>query len=276
MIVVVAVLAVLVVGLLVYGYCSNYMLKTEKYEIGLRRGEGETIRIVMLADLHAAAFGKNNRRLIQKIKEQKPDMICLAGDMTVKSGKGMDSCLALCKELVSVCPVYYAPGNHEIRMTEYEDYISRLEKEGVSWLDNGHRSVFLKNHRIGIYGLDIGEEFYHKFWQKRDFTVENMKMLLGSAGEEEIHILLAHNPEYFPAYCDWGADLVLSGHVHGGIAKLPLLGGVIDPALRIFPKYDSGLFREKDSYMVLSRGLGTHHIRLRFFNRPEISVINLS
>lgn len=276
MVVVIAVLAAFIMGLLLYGYCSNYMLQTEHYEISQEQTEGESVRIVMLADLHANTFGKKNQRLIRKIKEQKPDMICIAGDMTVKNGKGMDSCLALCKELIPVCPVYYAPGNHEIRMEGYEEYVSKVVKAGVFWLDNSQRSVFVKNRRIGIYGLDIGEEFYHKFWQKRDFTVENMKMLLGPAGEEEIHILLAHNPEYFPVYCDWGADLVLSGHVHGGIAKLPLLGGVIDPSLRIFPKYDSGLFREKDSYMVLSRGLGTHHIRLRFFNRPEISVINLS
>lgn len=275
MIVVITVLAACIMGLLLYGYCSNHMLKTEHYQISMGRAQEESVRIVMLADLHANTFGKGNRKLIRKIKEQKPDMICIAGDMTVKNGKGMDSCLALCKELLSVCPVYYAPGNHEIRMEGYEEYTSKLIKEGVFWLDNEYCSIFLKGCSLGVYGLNIGEFFYHKFWQKRDFTSQDVGTMLGPAREGEICILLAHNPEYFLVYREWGADLVLSGHVHGGIAKFPLLGGVIDPSLRLFPKYDSGLFHEKDCYMVLSRGLGTHHIRLRFFNRPEISVISL-
>lgn len=286
MVVIITVLAVFIVGLLLYGYGSNYMLKIEHYEIGAgqgdregkgeRKSESEELRIVMLTDLHANTFGTKNSRLLRAVREQKPNMICIAGDMTVKNGKGMDSCLALCKELVSLCPVYYAPGNHEIRMAEYPEYIDRLKKAGVVWLGNSSSFLFFKNRKIGIYGLDIGEEFYHKFWQKREFGAENMKMLLGAAGTEEVRILLAHDPEYFPAYREWGADLVLSGHVHGGIAKLPLLGGVIDPALRLFPKYDAGLFRENGAYMVLSRGLGTHHIRLRFFNPPEVSVIHLT
>ncbi len=103
-----------------------------------------------------------------------------------------------------------------------------------------------------------------------------MEQYLGAAGKDCFNILLAHNPEYFKEYQEWGADLVMSGHVHGGIARLPLLGGVIAPSLQLFPAYDAGLFQRGKSHMVLTRGLGTHHIRLRFFNIPEISVINLS
>lgn len=265
---------VIVAGLLVYGYVSNFILKIEEYRIEADAGQKDPFTIVMLADLHAGKFGRKNERLIQAIKEQKPDMICMAGDMTVKNGKGTDSCLALCKELVLVCPVYYAPGNHEIRMECYEDYAKKLKKAGVFWLDNEHM-FFDENQEIGIYGLNIDEFFYHKCWQKRNFTIYDMQTVFGAADRGKFNILLAHNPEYFETYCSWGADLIFSGHVHGGIVRLPFLGGALDPSLRIFPKYDAGIFHRGKSRMVLTRGLGTHHIRLRFFNLPEISVIRL-
>lgn len=267
---------VIVAGLLVYGYVSNFILKIEEYQIESGADKNGTLKIVMLADLHGGRFGKQNEKLIQTIKEQKPDIICMAGDMTVKNGKGTDSCLALCRELLSVCPVYYSPGNHEIRMECYEDYVSQLIQAGVFWLDNERMFIVHKNKKICMYGLNIDEFFYHKFWQKRDFTVDDMNAAIGAAGRETVNILLAHNPEYFEAYCDWGADLILSGHVHGGIARLPLFGGVLGPSLRIFPRYDAGIFQNDKTSMVLTRGLGTHHIRFRFFNLPEISVINFS
>lgn len=111
--------AAVLAALLIYGYCSNFRLKTERYQVRMPAGsggKGKAIRIVMLADLHGAVFGAGNRRLLERIRAEHPDIICIAGDMTVKNGRGMDSCLALCRELLSVCPVYYAMGNHEIRM----------------------------------------------------------------------------------------------------------------------------------------------------------------
>lgn len=267
--------AVLIILLLVYGYLSNGMLAVEHYPLSVW-GDGEPVKIVMLADLHGSSFGPGNRRLIQKIQRESPDIICMAGDMTVKNGKGTDSCLALCKELLKMCPVYYVPGNHEIRMESYEHFIRELKKAGVVWLDNTHHDLVIRGRRTRVYGLNLEEELYHKFWKKTEFDRDRMEQYLGAAGKECFNLLLAHNPEYFKEYQEWGADLVLSGHVHGGIARLPLLGGVIAPSLQLFPAYDAGLFQRGKSRMVLTRGLGTHHIRLRFFNTPEISVINLS
>lgn len=88
--------------------------------------------------------------------------------------------------------------------------------------------------------------------------------------------MIAHNPEYFPAYAEWGADLVLSGHVHGGLMRLPFLGGVIAPSMKLFPKYDGGVFEEHGSTMILSRGLGTHTLPIRIFNPGELVVIRLT
>ena len=119
------------------------------------------------------------------------------------------------------------------------------------------------------------EFWYHKFWRKRRLKPGQLSKLMDMPGDPAFPILLAHNPEYFPQYAAWGARLVLSGHIHGGIARLPFLGGVISPSLRLFPVYDAGLFQEGKCRMVLTRGLGLHHIKLRFFNRPELSVIDM-
>lgn len=88
-------------------------------------------------------------------------------------------------------------------------------------------------------------------------------------------ILVAHNPEYFDDYAEWGANLVLSGHIHGGMVRLPYLGGVISPKVRLFPEYDAGLFEKNGSYMILSRGLGMHTIPVRINNRAELVEVHL-
>ena len=98
---------------------------------------------------------------------------------------------------------------------------------------------------------------------------------IGKANAQFCNILIAHNPEYFKEYADWGADFVLSGHVHGGIMRLPLLGGVISPSYKLFPKYDGGVFREGKSTMLLGRGMGSHTLPFRFFNPAELLVVTL-
>lgn len=278
--------------LLMYGYCLNFFLKKEYYSISIpgygKKGtekrtkvpgsshmEQKPVRIVLLADLHGASFGKENGRLLDQIREAHPDLICIAGDMTVKDGRGAETGLALCRELLTICPVYYAVGNHEIQMPCYGEYCSELRKMGVSLLDNECREHFIYGKRLVVYGWNTPTYYFHKFWQRRELPLEELHEQLGASDAGAYRILLAHNPEYFHAYHAWGADLVFSGHVHGGIARLPFLGGVIDPALRLFPKYDAGMYEEGSTAMIVSRGLGTHHIRFRFFNIPEISVIDL-
>ena len=105
--------------------------------------------------------------------------------------------------------------------------------------------------------------------------VDYIKDCLGDCKEDSFHVLLAHNPTYFETYAKWGADLTLSGHLHGGIMRLPILGGVIAPSYHLFPKYDAGLFRIGNQKMIVSVGLGSHSIKIRLFNPPKIDVITL-
>lgn len=264
-------IVLLAVLFLLYGYLLNFSLKTEYYEIVSAKVREDTT-IVLLTDLHACQHGRGNIRLIREIERISPGFICVAGDMTVKNASHTHRVLSFFTKLSEKYPVYYAPGNHEIRMPGYEMYRQRIKEMGVHYLEN---ETYMAEHGIAVTGLDLPEYWYHKCWQKREFSESILTGLLGDCPGREYHILLAHNPEYFPFYASWGADLTLSGHIHGGIARLPVAGGVIAPSLRLFPRYDAGLFDQEGRKMVISRGLGLHHIKLRFFNRPEISEIHI-
>ena len=271
MLTVIMILLGIAVLLLLDGILENYFPIAKEYHIQSEKIK-EDKTALLLTDLHACCRGCKKDKYVQMIQNQNPDFLLIAGDMTVKNGKHTESVTAFLKEIVSVAPIFYAPGNHEIRMPEYEVYQQNLKEMGIKYLKN--EAVFCGE--INIYGLDLPEYWYHKVWQKREFSKEEVEKLLGSVKEDKFSILLAHNPEYFKSYAKWGADLTVSGHIHGGIMRLPLIGGVISPSLRLFPKYDSGEFEENGKKMILSRGMGLHHIKLRFFNRPEISVIKIT
>jgi len=239
-------------------------------------------RTVIIADLHNKCYGKENERLLMAVKEQNPDFILIPGDIpTAKPGEKLDVAIHLIEELAKEYPVYYSNGNHEHRMKLYpekygdmnEKYEEALRKAGVLRLVNAH--VMLKECGICIYGAEIDRTYYKRF-STSPMAEGYMEDILGECPEESYNILLAHHPDYFPEYATWGADLVVSGHVHGGMVRVPFWGkGVVSPSVRLFPKYDGGLFRIKDSVMLLARGLGMHTIPIRIFNPGELLVIDL-
>lgn len=238
------------------------------------------LRAVVIADLHNKRYGKDNERLLAEIREQKPDMILVAGDiLTAKSGKPLEPAISFLGKLAKEYPVYYGNGNHEHRLKLYpktygdmgERYGQALHDMGIEPLENSH--VILEDCGIAVYGVEIDREYYKRF--KPPAMEEGyLKKLMGNADERFYTVLLAHNPEYFSGYAEWGADLTLSGHVHGGVARVPIWGkGVISPGLKLFPKYDGGIFRKGQAVMVLSRGLGMHTIPIRLFNPGELWVV---
>lgn len=237
-------------------------------------------RFVMLSDLHGQQYGRDNEVLLKAIEAEKPDGILIAGDMfTAHKGFKTKQVEKLLNNLAKLCPVYYANGNHEKKLSLYGEkkygnlaleYARILKESGVCHLVNGHTE--LSELGLCIYGLEI-EHKYFKRGETPDMPKDYTEKLLGEAKTEFYNILLAHNPDYFENYATWGADLVLSGHVHGGIMRLPLLGGVIAPSLKLFPKYDAGIFTEGKSTMVLGRGIGTHSPNVRFFNPGELIVL---
>ena len=238
-------------------------------------------RFVFLTDLHNHCFGQGNERLLEAIRGAEPEFILIGGDMIISRHPRYNNRTKefLCR-LAEEYPVYYTNGNHEEnrkRATregreEQKRYEWDLRKAGVRFLHNEVVYLEKKGSRIAVAGLEP-PALYYKKGRIRRMNQEVMNCLLKKP--EKFTILLAHTPFYFQNYADWGADLVLSGHVHGGMIRLPLIGGVASPQYTLFPKYDAGVYTRDGSLMLLSRGLGLHTLPIRMWNRPELSVICL-
>ncbi len=249
-------------------HCSDKRLKKD-------------MKIVLLSDLHNKSFGKDNGKLIAAIDRIHPDLVLIAGDMyTAIRHPETKTAQKLIEDLAVRYPVYYGNGNHEHKTSlypeeygnVYRDYAEYLKSLKVRHLVN--QKVPLTKLGLAIYGLGPDKAYYQKF-KKKEMDSAYLNKLLGKPDPSEFSVLIAHNPDYFEEYAAWGADLVVSGHVHGGLMRLPVLGGVISPAMRLFPKYDGGIFKEGGSVMILSRGLGTHTLPIRIFNPGELVVIGL-
>lgn len=248
-------------------------------------------RMIFLSDLHNHEYGQNNIRLLQAVKAACPDLILIGGDMLVgKRGRSAKAALQFVSQLPKIAPVYYANGNHEQRMKEnpekyervYERYREILQNAGVHFLENDSLELHLDGFHVRLTGLELPMETYEKFKyshvRKEDIVLqvgEIWKEMVDSAEEEEsvYEILLAHNPTYYSAYKEWGADLVLSGHLHGGIARIPGWRGVITPQAFLLPKYSGEMTEEDGQTIIVSKGLGTHTINFRLFNIPEVVVL---
>lgn len=258
--------------------CNRFV--TVEYEICSDKVR-KPCTMVLMSDQHNKSYGRDNSKLLNKIDSISPDGILVAGDMlTAARGKSFRPALSLMGHLAKKYKIYYGMGNHEYRMKIYPEqydgmygeYMEGLSKLGIFPLIN--ESTFLPEYNISICGLEI-EKYYYGRLHKRPMAKEYLPRILGEAAKDAFQILLAHNPEYFEEYAAWGADLTVSGHVHGGIMRLPILGGVLSPNLSLFPKYDGGKFEIGRSAMIVSRGLGTHTLPLRIFNPGELIVIRL-
>lgn len=240
-------------------------------------------KIVFISDLHNNRYGKNNEKLLATVKEQNPDLILIGGDMLVGkadvSSKVAESFVA---RLTEICPVYYANGNHEQRMkvypetfgTAFQEYKDRLIKSGVTFVENENVDFNWDGCQVKIHGLEIPVKYYKKFC-KQTLPVDVVREQIGEPELNCYNILLAHNPTYVSTYLEWGADLILSGHFHGGVVRIPKLGGIITPQWHMFPKYSGELTKENEKYVIVSKGLGAHTLKIRFLNPAEIVVLHI-
>ena len=233
-------------------------------------------RIAQISDLHNAEFGEGNSHLLNSLSESKPDMIAITGDLVDAQHTNIDVALSFAEKAVQIAPVYYVTGNHEASLSQYSELKTGLEAAGVIVLEDKAIQLEHNGGIVTLMGLSDPN-----FTIKSNIFDEVPAMIstkLNDLMENKVGytILLSHRPELFDTYVSCGVDLVLSGHAHGGQFRLPLIGGLVAPNQGFFPKYDAGLYTNGGTNMVVSRGLGNSIIPLRFNNRPEIVLVELT
>ena len=216
-----------------------HRFRTTEYDIRSEKMRGEA-RVLFLSDLHNHRYGFRNRRLVEAVRQAKPDLILIGGDMLVgKEEQSFAPAVEFLRQITGEAPVYYANGNHEQRMKEQQDrfgtdyliYKRRLKEMGVTFLENETVKIPLGETVVRLTGLEIPLEDYTRFHQK-ELRPEEIRERIGDCDREVFTILLAHNPSYMKEYLAWGADLILSGHFHGGWCGFPAWGQCSRPASR--------------------------------------------
>ncbi len=267
MFILLSMLPVLLLALLWWG---NNTVELTTYEIEASVPESfDNFTIVQVSDLHNCSLGHNNKRILDKIKEAKPDIIVLTGDMIDSRSTNIKISISFIKEAVKLAPCYYVTGNHEARINyaneKYQDFKSAVKEAGVIQLQNESCTIKKGEGEITLIGLeDTGFDFSKP-------ATELLREAMPAT--DNYKILLAHRPEYFDEYKN--VDLIFSGHAHGGQIRIPFLGGLFAPGQGILPKYDNGLYTEGGRTMVVSRGLGASVFPIRINNRPEVVSVKL-
>ncbi|MDP4152791.1 MAG: metallophosphoesterase [Bacillota bacterium] len=233
------------------------------------------LTIVHISDLHSTYYGKSQEQLIQKIKDAKPDLIVLTGDIADDCNP-FEGTKLLLEGIKSVAPIYYVAGNHEYWADNYPDIIKGIKEEGVKILSNDSEEINLNGTSILLYGVDDPESRL----RKKDAL--DIKSALDQASEKAqtftgLKILLSHRNEYYETYAKMPYDLVFSGHAHGGQVRIPLIlpQGLVHPSTGFFPKYTGGEYKlSSTETFVVSRGL-SHESLPRIFDSPQLIVVEL-
>ena len=229
-------------------------------------------RIVQVSDLHNASFGEENRHLLAELEKTEPDIIVLTGDLVDSRRTDMGVALSFVQQAMEIAPCYYVTGNHEARITGLSELLDGLAEAGVTILRNDAVTLTRDGGSLVLLGVD-DPSFATDYLTGDGAAV--MAETLAALTTDAYTVLLSHRPELFDTYCRYEIDLVFSGHAHGGQFRLPFVGGLIAPNQGLFPKYDAGLFRQGNTSMVVSRGLGNSIIPIRIGNPPEIVVAEL-
>ena len=278
-------LMLLAVGLIVTiaaTIISNTCIKAADYSVELPGFSGNA-RIVVISDLHGKEYGKDNRQLLAKISEQNPDAIFVVGDM-LDDGDAENSfskTTKLLNTLLDIAPGYFSYGNQE---KEYSDdiidgFVKTITESGILVLDDSFVDCEIGGQKIRIGGT-MGHAF--PFGRtKEDFENSNEYIFLKDMEKTDLPtIVLAHMPDTFifnDAHNYWSnIALVVSGHTHGGIVRLPFAGGLYSPMQGFFPEYDYGFYTLGEKMqLVITSGLSGYKFIPRFLNLPEICVLNL-
>lgn len=271
-----AVVATILLALIIWTAWGNTALELNHYTISSDRlpETFDGYRIVHVSDLHNTEIGKDNEKLLAMLREADPDIIAITGDIIDSRNTDIDIALQFTKTAMEIAPCYYVTGNHEARVSKYDELKEGMIELGVVVLED--RRIELEQSKETITLLGVNDPSFQTDYLFGDSETVMQSKLQDIINEEDTYtILLSHRPELFEVYTERKVDLVLSGHAHGGQFRLPFVGGLVAPNQGLFPKYDAGLYTEENTNMIVSKGIGNSILPFRFNNRPEVILIEL-
>ena len=276
-IIVLAVMAAILLALVIWIAWGNTALELNTYTISSDRlpGAFDGYRIAHVSDLHNTEMGKDNEKLLDMLQEADPDIIAITGDIIDSRNTDIDVALKFTKDAMEIAPCYYVTGNHEARVSEYDELKEGMIELGVVVLEDGRIELEQSGETITLLGVkDPSFQTDYLFGDSETVMQSKLQEIINE--EDSYTILLSHRPELFEVYTESKVDLVLSGHAHGGQFRLPFVGGLVAPNQGLFPKYDAGLYTEDNTNMIVSKGIGNSILPFRFNNRPEVILIELN
>ncbi|MBQ4312619.1 MAG: metallophosphoesterase [Clostridia bacterium] len=238
-------------------------------------------KVAVVSDLHQMRFGEYNEDLAKRIRREKPSYIFFVGDMGDCAKYDVDAFYDLLESLGSETPIIMVPGDHDLALgggIVHKNFISEIERAGAVLLNNTCAEMVSGGQKLYIYGfcqpLDEQKDVPATKWSFSEVDDKAVQKMLGKCPSDAPVILLAHDPRPFEYYAGWGASLVLSGHEHGGMLRLPFIGGIVGADKELRPRYSAGIYKRENSKLFVTRGLGSAH-SLRFLNAPEIAILTL-
>lgn len=278
-------LMIVLLGIYIVGniWASSNWLKVSHFTIPLKSCKS-TVKIAVISDLHDHEFGKENRKLIEQIRKQHPDIILMDGDMLNQDSDSSEIPVHLVESLSKEYPVCYAWGNHELDYMEnqHEELQKELEAAGAVVLEENYADISVGDQTIrigGMYDYAFGSNEKTGYNEAASAPKEVKDFLESFQHTDSLKIMMAHRPDSFifgDASQVWDIDLVISGHNHGGQVVLPVLGGLYGGDQGWFPRYLHGLYQKDNIRLFITSGLGSNRQALpRFNNRPEIAVLKL-
>ena len=275
--IVLTVVASLLIALVIWTVWGNTALELNTYTVSSGRlpEAFDGYRIAHISDLHNTEMGKDNDKLLNMLREAKPDIIAITGDLIDSRNTDIEIALQFVEEAVKIAPCYYVTGNHEARVSEYlDDLKNGLTELGIIILEDERVDLDKNSETITLIGInDPSFKSDYLFGDSETVVETHLQELMNES--YSFTLLLSHRPELFEIYVNNEVDLVLSGHAHGGQFRLPFVGGLVAPNQGLFPKYDAGLYTEENTNMIVSRGIGNSILPFRFNNRPEVILIEL-
>lgn len=243
---------------------SRYEVKSQKLPESF-----DGFKIVQLSDLHGAEFGEDGMELVDKVGSLEPDMIALTGDFVTDEGD-LAAVEKLAARLTELCPVYFISGNHEFGSGLAVKVRNILERAGVKYLSNEYLTISRGEDGILLGGVEDPLAYADML------SPDELAQKMNDAAPDAFKILLGHRNYWMTEYPELPVDLIFCGHAHGGLIRIPGVGGLIGTDRRLFPDFDAGQFNNGRYTLIVSRGLGNSVSIPRVFNRPEIVCVELT